>query len=126
MKKYKNKCDYYEQYNPLETEKKPRCGCLGCLLKYALKDDTMYYGVDFLLKRIIDCLKKVKKIKKCKIPTTRDYKKTVKERIKNDPDFSIELLNRIISLSIEGELDTARLLLNTFAKTNTTHIKGDL
>ena len=42
---------------------------------------------------------------------TRDFKKTVKERLQNDPGFSIELLDEAISLFFNGEPDVARLVL---------------
>ena len=42
---------------------------------------------------------------------TRDFKKTVKERVQRDPEFSIALLDEAISLFINGEPDVARLVL---------------
>ncbi|PZD70249.1 hypothetical protein C1752_15941 [Acaryochloris thomasi RCC1774] len=42
---------------------------------------------------------------------TRDVKLTVKERINRDPEFAVGLLNEAISLFINGEPDTARLML---------------
>lgn len=42
---------------------------------------------------------------------TRDFKKTVKERLQRDPEFSIALLDEAISLFLNGEPDVARLVL---------------
>ncbi|MGR3219116.1 MAG: helix-turn-helix domain-containing transcriptional regulator [Candidatus Anammoxibacter sp.] len=42
---------------------------------------------------------------------TRDFKKTVKERIQRDQEFSIALLDEAISLFLNGEPDVARLVL---------------
>lgn len=42
---------------------------------------------------------------------TRDFKKTVKEHVQRDPEFSIALLDEAISLFLNGEPDVARLVL---------------
>lgn len=42
---------------------------------------------------------------------TRDFKKTVNERVQRDPEFSIALLDEAISLFLNGEPDVARLVL---------------
>ena len=42
---------------------------------------------------------------------TRDYKKTIKERVQRDSDFSIALLDEAISLFLNGEPKVARLVL---------------
>lgn len=42
---------------------------------------------------------------------TRDFKKTVLARAKSDPDFSKALLDEALNLFLNGEPDTARLVL---------------
>lgn len=42
---------------------------------------------------------------------TRDFKKTVKERVQRDSEFSVALLDEAISLFLNGEPDVARLVL---------------
>ena len=42
---------------------------------------------------------------------TRDYKETVKERAQQDPNFSRALFDEALSLFLNGEADTARLVL---------------
>ncbi len=42
---------------------------------------------------------------------TRDYKETVKERAQQDPYFSRALFDEALSLFLNGEADTARLVL---------------
>ncbi len=42
---------------------------------------------------------------------TRDFKKTVKERVQRDSEFSIALLDEAISLFFNGEPEVARLVL---------------
>lgn len=42
---------------------------------------------------------------------TRDYKETINERAKSDPEFTSALLNEAISLFLNGEPDVARLVL---------------
>lgn len=42
---------------------------------------------------------------------TRDSKETIKERIQDNPDFVIALLNEVIFLSLNEELDVAILIL---------------
>ena len=42
---------------------------------------------------------------------TRDYKETVRERVQSDPDFAVSLLDEAISLFVNGEPETARLIL---------------
>ncbi|AFZ55949.1 addiction module antidote protein [Anabaena sp. PCC 7938] len=42
---------------------------------------------------------------------TKDFKETVNARIQRDPDFAIVLLDEAISLFLNGELETARLIL---------------
>lgn len=42
---------------------------------------------------------------------TRDFKKTVKERVQRDHEFSVALLDEAISLFLNGEPDVARLVL---------------
>ncbi len=42
---------------------------------------------------------------------TRDFKETVNNRLQRDPAFAIALLDEAISLFLNGEPDTARLIL---------------
>ena len=42
---------------------------------------------------------------------TRDYKETIRERVKQDPDFAAALMNEAVSSFLDGEPDTARLML---------------
>ena len=42
---------------------------------------------------------------------TRDYKKTVTERVHRDSEFSAALLDEAINLFLNGESDVARLVL---------------
>ena len=42
---------------------------------------------------------------------TRDYKKTIQERVQCDPEFSVALLNEAVSLFFNGEAEVARLVL---------------
>ena len=43
--------------------------------------------------------------------TTRDFKKTITERVEKDSEFSIALLDEAISLFLNGEPEVARLVL---------------
>jgi DNA-binding phage protein len=42
---------------------------------------------------------------------TRDYKKTITERVERDPAFAKALLDEAATLFLSGEPDTARLIL---------------
>jgi DNA-binding phage protein len=42
---------------------------------------------------------------------TRDYKETINERIKQDPEFTKALLDEALTLFLNGEPGTARLIL---------------
>ncbi len=42
---------------------------------------------------------------------TRNFKETVNERLRKDPEFTTALLNEAISLFLNGEPKTARLIL---------------
>ncbi|MEX2516969.1 MAG: transcriptional regulator [Gammaproteobacteria bacterium] len=42
---------------------------------------------------------------------SRDYKETVRERAKRDPDFAAALMNEAISAFLEGDPETARSML---------------
>lgn len=42
---------------------------------------------------------------------TRDYKETVNARVKKDPEFTKALLDEAVSLFLNGEPETARLIL---------------
>jgi DNA-binding phage protein len=48
---------------------------------------------------------------------TRDFKTTVNERAARDPDFAAALLNEAISLFVNGEAKTARLILRDLVNT---------
>lgn len=43
--------------------------------------------------------------------TTRDFRETVQERVQNDDAFATALLDEAVSLFLNGEPDTARLVL---------------
>lgn len=42
---------------------------------------------------------------------TRDYKQTIRERAERDPDFATALMNEAVSSFLNGEPETARLIL---------------
>lgn len=42
---------------------------------------------------------------------TRDYKETVNDRLRKEPAFAVALLNESVSLFLNGEAVTARLIL---------------
>jgi hypothetical protein len=42
---------------------------------------------------------------------TRDFKETVNERVQRDPAFAAALLDEAVSLFLNGEPETARLIL---------------
>jgi hypothetical protein len=52
------------------------------------------------------------------MPLTRDYKETLNESIKNDPEFANGLLDESLSLLINGEPDVARIVLRDLVKLN--------
>ena len=43
---------------------------------------------------------------------TRDFKETVNARVQRDPEFAIALLDEAVSLFLNGEPETARLILS--------------
>jgi DNA-binding phage protein len=45
------------------------------------------------------------------MPVTRDFKRTVEERLRRDPAFARELLNEAATLFLNGEADAARFVL---------------
>jgi DNA-binding phage protein len=45
------------------------------------------------------------------VEMVRDYKETVENRVRKDPDFATALLDEAISLLLNGEPATARLIL---------------
>ncbi len=47
---------------------------------------------------------------------TRDVQETIQERIQNDPEFEIALLDEIIALFQSDESETARLVLRDFVR----------
>jgi hypothetical protein len=42
---------------------------------------------------------------------TREYKETIRERVQKDPEFAQALLNEALTLFLNGEPETARLIL---------------
>ena len=42
---------------------------------------------------------------------TRDYKQTIRERAEKDPNFATALMNEAVSCFLNGEPETARLIL---------------
>jgi hypothetical protein len=42
---------------------------------------------------------------------TREYKETINERVQKDPEFARALLNEALTLFLNGEPETARLIL---------------
>lgn len=42
---------------------------------------------------------------------TRDYKQTIRERAERDPNFATALMNEAVSSFLNGEPETARLIL---------------
>lgn len=42
---------------------------------------------------------------------TRDFKQTIQERVQTDKEFAVALLNEATSLFLNGEPETARLIL---------------
>lgn len=47
---------------------------------------------------------------------TIDYKETINDRIKSDPAYSTALLDEAMTLFLNGEPDTARLILRELVK----------
>lgn len=47
---------------------------------------------------------------------TRDYKETINDRVQKDPEFAKALLDEAISLCLNGEPETARLILRNLDK----------
>jgi hypothetical protein len=45
------------------------------------------------------------------VTLTRDYKETVIARVQREPEFAAALLDEAISLVLDGEMETARLIL---------------
>ena len=45
------------------------------------------------------------------MPITRDVKETINERVKNDSEFAVALLDEAMSLFLNGEPDVARVIL---------------
>ncbi|MDI1310071.1 MAG: transcriptional regulator [Methylotenera sp.] len=48
---------------------------------------------------------------------TRDFKKTMVERVERDPDFAKALLDEAATLFLSGESETARLILRELVNT---------
>ena len=47
---------------------------------------------------------------------TRDVQETIQERIQNDPEFEIALLDEVIALFQSDESETARLILRNLVR----------
>ena len=45
------------------------------------------------------------------MPIVRDYKETIKERAQREPEFASALLDEAVTLFLNGEPETARLIL---------------
>ena len=50
---------------------------------------------------------------------TRDFKETVNARVKQEPEFAIALLNEATTLFLNGEPETARLILRDLVNSTT-------
>jgi hypothetical protein len=48
------------------------------------------------------------------VTLTRDFKEAVLSRIQREPEFVAALLDEAISLVLDGEIETARLILRDF------------
>lgn len=46
---------------------------------------------------------------------TRDFHETIKSQIPREPEFAQALLNEAVSLFLNGEPETARLILRAFS-----------
>jgi hypothetical protein len=53
---------------------------------------------------------------------TRDFTETVNARVQRDPEFAIALLDEAISLFLNGEPETARLILSLSSAPSTVTI----
>lgn len=42
---------------------------------------------------------------------TRDYKETIRERAERDPKFTVSLMNEAVSAFLDGDAETARIIL---------------
>lgn len=50
---------------------------------------------------------------------TRDFKETINARVKNEPEFAKALLDEAVSLFLNGEPETARLILRDLVNATT-------
>lgn len=50
---------------------------------------------------------------------TRDFKETINDRVQKDPEFAKALLDEAISLFLNGEPETARLILRDLMNVTT-------
>ena len=57
---------------------------------------------------------------------TRDFKETVNARVQRDSEFTIALLDEAISLFLNGEPETARLILRDITGQTTTIKTADI
>ena len=53
------------------------------------------------------------------MPITRDFKETIYARVKKDPEFAKALLDEAVSLFLNGEPETARLILRDLVNATT-------
>lgn len=57
---------------------------------------------------------------------TRDVDETIKSRIQREPEFAKALLNEAVSLFLNGEPETARLILRVFSYETEIHSRYGL
>jgi DNA-binding phage protein len=50
---------------------------------------------------------------------TKDFKETINARVKREPEFAKALLDEAVSLFLNGELETARLILRDLVSATT-------
>lgn len=50
------------------------------------------------------------------MPLTRDFKETIQERVKNDPEFRESLLSEAIDSFLSGDVETGKTVLRDYIK----------
>ncbi len=48
------------------------------------------------------------------MPLTRDFKETIRERVRRDPEFGEELLREGVQCLLSGEMDTGKTILRDY------------
>jgi DNA-binding phage protein len=48
------------------------------------------------------------------MPLTRDFKKTIQARVKNDPAFRVRLLSEALDSFISGDVETGKIVLRDY------------